>query len=177
MFEDKKFEQQVLARLDAILKAILALAPQRHPVRISVYFRDPETGVGRMALSLPVGQTDTYFVNALDADGDAVALAAGQTVSVVSASPTVVLTPDAAPGIDPKTNIQSVASGTVAIGPGPVIGTAVTVTATLLAADGVTVIDTETDTVTPLAGSAVKLGILFEDASVNPSPAGAKQKK
>ena len=90
-------------------------------------------------------------MNALDADGDAVALAAGQTVSVVSASPTVVLTPDAAPGIDPKTNIQSVASGTVAIGPGPVIGTAVNVTATLLAADGVTVIDTETDTVGTVA--------------------------
>jgi hypothetical protein len=162
--------------LSEILKALKG-ATQKTAVGLEFYFQDPETGDRYMALSLPVGQTDKYFINALDADGNpGAALAAGQVITVVSGSPSVVLTPDATPGVDPKTNIQSAASGTVAIGPSPVIGTAVTVTATLTAADGTTVDDTETDTVTPLAGGAVKIGILFEDASVNPSPAGGKRR-
>ena len=165
--------QQSLVALNGILKAVTPVTQ----VFLSMYFRDPQTGVANMALSLPVGQTDQYFVNGLDASGNPVALANGQTVTVVSADPSVVLTPDATAGIDPKTSIQSVASGTVAIGPNPVIGSPVTVTATLLAADGVTAVDTETDTVTALAVGAVKIGILFEDASVNPSPAGGGRRK
>lgn len=159
---------------EAILNA-LQWAPQRQARAIQMFFQSPG-GERQMALQLPVGQTDQYFVNALDAAGNAgAALATGQVIAVVSPDPSVVLTPDAVAGVDPKTGVQSAASGTVAIGPSPVIGTAVTVTATLTNADG-SVADTETDTVTPLPGGAVKIGILFEDASVNPSPAGGKRK-
>ena len=164
-------------KLDAILKAVQAVS-QRSAVRLAMNFLSQEKGKTPMALSLPVGQTDKYYINALDANGDPGAtLAAGQVIAVVASDPaSVVLTPDATPGIDPKTNIQSAASGSVADGPTAVLNTAVIVTATLTAADGVTVLDTETDTVTPLVGTAAKIGILFEDASLNPSPAGAKKK-
>jgi hypothetical protein len=165
-----------LADLESqILKAIQA--PQNVAVKLGWHFVSQAEGEINMALSLPVGQTDHYYINATDANGDpGASLAPGQVIALVASDPaSVVLTPDATPQVDPKTNIQSVASGTVADGPAAVLNTAVTCTATLTDADGVTVLDTETDTVTPLVGSAKKIGILFEDASLNPSPAGAKR--
>src|SRR5579862_4148674 len=110
----------ITTTLDQILKAVQS-APQTS--KIEIHFGSQKTGENNMALSLPVGQTDKYYINALDASGDPGAtLAAGQVLAVVSASPTVVLTPDATPAIDPKTNVQSVASGSVSIGASPVIG-------------------------------------------------------
>jgi hypothetical protein len=160
-----RVQRESLEVQKAILKAVLA-ASQKQAAKLAIHFGSQAIGEVNMALRLPVGQTDQYYITS-DAP-----LATGQTIAVVSGDPTVVLTPDATPAIDPKTNIQSVASGSVAIGPSPVLGTAVTVTATLTAADGVTVVDTETDTVTPVSAGAKKIGILFEDASVSPSPAG-----
>jgi hypothetical protein len=183
--DQRLWQQKVLDRFDRSiglqqqtndsLKAIL-VALQKKAVKIKFYFRSSEGEIS-MALTLPVGITDKYYINALDADGDPGAtLAPGQLITVVASDPSIVLTPDASPAIDPKTNIQSAASGSVAIGPTPQIGTPITVTATLTAADGVTAVDTETDTVTAAVGSASKIGILFEDTSLNPSPAGGKRK-
>ncbi len=184
---EQRFMRQVVERLDELvligqnslvtLNGILKAVTPVTQVFLSMYFRDPQTGVAKMALQLPIGQTDDFFINALDAQGNPTALANGQTVTVVSADPSVVLAADAAARIDPKTNIQSVLSGKVSLGPNPVIGSPVVCTATLLAADGVTPVDTETDTVAALAAGAVKLGIFFEDASVNPSPAGGARRK
>ena len=154
--------EQLVSLGDQILKAVQAAQQSKKAVKIGIHFQSQAKGEQNMPLILPVGvTTEKYYVSAVDADGDpGASLATGQLLTVASPDPSVVITPDASAGIDPATGVQSVASGSVVDGPTPVIGTAVTITATLTDVDGVTVLDTKTDTVTPAVGSAKKVGSL-----------------
>jgi hypothetical protein len=110
-------------------------------------------------------KNEKYYIIGTDASGlTGAPLASGQTITVVSADPnTVVFTPDASAAVDNE-SVQSVASGGVAVGPTPVLNSAITVTATVLNSDGSTAESlTDTVTITPaVPGVAVSIGDLFE---------------
>jgi hypothetical protein len=118
---------------------------------------------------------EKYFIIGTDAAGlTGAQLAAGQTVAVVSADPTIVtFTPDTTPQPDNE-GVPSVASGSV----NPIkVGGPVTVTATVSNADG-TAAESATDTVTvvaPTPGVAVSIGELFEQGVTVPTPASKKK--
>jgi hypothetical protein len=168
-------QSQVLALVQAILKA---LTP---PVAATIAFEfSPSSQQGEnMPLSMPANiKNERYFIIGADADGlTGAQLAAGQTITVVADDPnTVALTADSAPGVDNE-GVQSVASGSVGVGPTPNLNTPINVTATVLNSDGSTaeqVVDTVT--ITPVVpGVAVSIGELFE-APVAGVPATARRR-
>ena len=127
---------------------------------------------------------DAFFIVGTDASGNLGAqLAAGQTVAVVSADlNTIVVTMDPAPKAvsgtgTPDDGVQSVASGTVAVGPTPVLNSPINLTATVSNPDG-SAAETETDTVTivPVTpGVAVSVGDVFGSQSALSTLKGALQ--
>jgi len=178
MRDDDEGAVRVLIRIERLLKQILAaLAPPR-AVTLTFHFSTLK-GEPNMPLSMPANIKDEkYYIIGADASGQTGAqLAKGQTVAVVSSDPnTVVLTPDATPAVDNE-GVQSVASGSVGVGPTPALNTAVTVTATVTNADG-TAAETISDTVTvtpTVPGVATSIGELFEEPVTGVKPAAIKR--
>jgi hypothetical protein len=149
-----------------LLSKILTQVTPLPAISVEIEFSSQSEGESNMPLSMPANHTgEKYFIIGKDATGLLGAqLATGQTINVISSDPnTVVIAPDATPGVDNE-NTQSVASGGVTVGPTPALNTAVTVTATVLNADGSTA-ETASDTVTITAavpGVATSVGVLFE---------------
>lgn len=163
--------QRLLDRLDRLAKLIhenlevdkAILKALTEPNRIaSIRFGGGKTN---MSLTLPVGQTDKYYLTLQDAAGDYLtALDPGETVAVVSADPTTILiVPDATPVQDPDQGAPAtVASGSISIPIPPAApNTPITVTATFTLSDGTTVDATVSDTVTASNAGGRKAGILF----------------
>jgi hypothetical protein len=168
-----KLAQETLEVNKAILKALT------EPNRIaSIRFGGGKTN---MSLTLPVGQTDKYYLTLQDAAGDYLtALDPGETVAVVSADPaTILITPDATPAQDPDQGAPAtVASGTISIPiPPGAPNKPITITATFTLSDGTTVDATVSDTVTASNAGGRKAGILFgtptplQSSSANVPPA------
>ena len=136
-----------------------------------------EPGEQKMPLQITSNNTNEhYYIIGKDKDGiPGAQLAPGQTISVVSADPTVVtLTPDPT-ALPDNEGVASVASGLV----NPIkVGGPINVTETVSNADG-TVAETAVDTVTvvaPTPGVAVSIGALFEEGvTVPPAPAARKK--
>lgn len=160
--ESQDFQQQILALVQQVLDKLTPPVA----VTIAFTFSSQPKGASNMPLSMPVNtKNEKFFIIGADADGVTGAqLAPGQTITVVADDPnTVAITMDSAPGVDNE-GVQSVASGSVAAGPAPALGTPVNVSATVLNADGSTA-ESVSDTVTITAavpGVAVSIGELFE---------------
>jgi len=117
-----------------------------------------------MPLNLSSDMSDDFFVSAQDNHGiSGASLPTGAVVTVSSGDPnSVVITQDATPRNAPDGS-ASIASGKVAAAPSVAQpGVAITITSHIANADGsASSIPDATDTVTIVAGTAVKEGILF----------------
>ena len=123
-----------------------------------------------MPLQLPDNKTFDYFISAIDDHGlDGAALAAGQTDTVSSSDPNIVLTPDAVGSERPAPDgTASIASGKGATANPVTVRTPITITSHIANADGTPGTDPAgapipdaSDTVTIVAGLANTQGVLF----------------
>jgi len=166
----REFEFRVLRLLENIEHAVLNLVPGP---AVSIESKFERKGT-KMPLTIQMGVTDEkYFVIGTDAKGNAGAqLGPGQTITVVSADPTIAaLTPDPT-ALPDNEGVASIASGSVV----PVaVGGPINATWTVLNADG-SVAETATDTitVTPVVpGVATTIGVLFEEPASAGTVTGA----
>jgi hypothetical protein len=158
-----EYWRRVIERLERVEQEVLKLAhPNPGPAIATSFGIKFEQRRKKMPLSLPLNLLDEeYFIIGTDAGGNAGAqLGLGQTITVVSADPTIVnLVSDATAGTDNE-GVVSIASGKVT----PVkVGGPVNATWTVTNVDGsVAEIAIDTITVTSaVAGVATSIGVLF----------------